>query len=170
MSHHHDPNEPRQIKNHQLEEIIEQNRVVIRLLRKLVEEDEPPVLSEIRIQFSKGSDPMPTAGPVTLTTAGQTVTASILGFDQFGNPWTGPIPPVSYSIDNPAIATSTPNADGETDAVAAVANGTANLTASLTTAEGLALTDTEQVIVNIPAPPPPPTPVLTSISIKIGFE
>ena len=153
----------------------EERKLLKRILAVLehVENLVAPRLSRIQVTFismPKGI-PMPaTQGPVTFTAAGQTVTASILGFDQFGNPWTGPIPPVSYSIDNPAIATSTPNADGETDAVAAVANGTANLTASLTTAEGLALTDTEQVIVNIPAPPPPPTPVLTSISIKIGFE
>lgn len=106
-------------------------------------------------------------GAVTLTTAGQQATASILGFDQFGNPWTGAIPPVSYSIDDSTIATSTPNADGVTDVVAAVANGTANLTANLTTVEGLALTDTEQVIVALASAPPPPTPVLSSI--KIGF-
>lgn len=105
-------------------------------------------------------------GAVTLTTAGQQATASILGFDQFGNPWTGAIPPVSYSIDDSTIATSTPNADGVTDVVAAVANGVANLDANLTTAEGLALSDTETVTVAIPVVPPP-TPVLSSI--KIAF-
>jgi hypothetical protein len=155
----------------ELQEILNLQRTANRMLREILEDLKPPsptkTLTQIQIQFSKGT-PMPTAGPVTLTTAGQQVTASILGFDQFGNPWTGPIPPVTYAIDNPAIATSTPNPDNETDAVAAVANGTANLTATLTTTEGLALTDTEQVIVNIPAPPPPPAPVLTSI--KIGFE
>ena len=111
---------------------------------------------------------MPTAGPVTLTTAGQTVTASVLGFDQFGAPWTGAIPPVTFSIDTSTVATSTPNADGETDVVEAVANGVANLTAKLTTVEGLALTDTETVTVNIATPPPPPTPVLSSI--KVAFQ
>ena len=136
-----------------------------------------PRLTSIKIRFHHHhhhreemnmSATQPVPGAVTLTTLGQQVTASILGFDQFGNPWTGAIPPVDYSIDNSAVATSVPNADGVTDEVTAVANGTANLTASLTTAEGLPLTDTEQVIVNIPGPPPPPTPVLTSI--KIGFE
>ena len=42
----------------------------------------------------------------------------------------------------------------------------ANITASLTTAEGLALTDTEAVTVAIPVVPPP-TPVLSSI--KVAF-
>lgn len=107
---------------------------------------------------------MPTPGPVTLTSVGQTVTAVVLGFDQFGQPWTEPLPPVSFSIDNPAIATSTPSADGVTDIIEAVADGTANLTASLTTAEGVALTDTETVTVAIA----PPAPVLSSI--KIAFQ
>ena len=164
MSHHHDPNEPRQIKNHQLEEIIEQNRVVIRLLRKLVEEDEPPVLSEIRIQFSKGTDPMPTAGPVTLTTLGQQVTASVLGFNQFGTPFSGTMPPATLSSDDNAQAIVT--FDPTTGLTTAVANGIANITASLTTAEGLALTDTEAVTVAIPVVPPP-TEVLSSI--KVAF-
>ena len=125
-----------------------------------------PRLVHIKIAF-KGAI-MATQGPVILTTAGQVTTASINGYDQFGAAWTGTIPPVSYAIDNTAVATSVPNADGLTDTVTAVANGVANLTASLTSAEGLPLTDTETVTVNIPAPPPPPPPVLTSI--KIAFS
>jgi hypothetical protein len=110
----------------------------------------------------------PAPGPVTLTAAGEQIEASIAGFDQYGDPWEGAIPPVLYSIDDSAIATSAPNSDGETDEITAVANGTANLTANLTTVEGQALTDIEQVIVNIPAPPPPPPPVLSSIKIMFG--
>jgi hypothetical protein len=133
-------------------------------------------LTRIEIQFAaKGKTPMgtspgtpaPVAGPVVLTALTMIVIASILGFDQFGNPWTGAIPPVKYSIDNPSFATSAPNADGVTDTVTPVANGVANLTASLTTAEGLALTDTESVTVALAAAPPPPTPVLSSI--KVAF-
>ena len=103
---------------------------------------------------------MATPGPITLTTAGQTVTASVVGFDQFGNPWTGAIPTPTFADDNPAAATCAP-ASG---LVTAVADGVANITASLTTAEGLALTDTEAVTVVIN---PPPTPVL--ITIKVAF-
>ena len=88
MSHRR---EPEQIKNHQLEELICQNRLIIRLLSIIAAEDAPLILSSIKIQFSKGT-PVPTAGPVTLTTAGQQVTASVLGFDQFGQPFTGPMP------------------------------------------------------------------------------
>lgn len=112
---------------------------------------------------------MAVQGPVILVAAGQDTTASVLGFDQFGNPMSADfvMPPVTFTIDNSAIATSVPNADGITDVVTAVANGVANLTAAVTSAEGLALSDTETVTVNIPAPPPPPAPVLSSI--KIAF-
>lgn len=137
---------------------------------------EAPKLSSIRVAFTptetaqeQGDDCMSTAvqGPVTLTTAGQLAQASVLGFDQFGNPFAGTIPPVTFSIDNPSVASSTPNSDGLTDEVAAVANGVANLTATLTTAEGVSLSDTETVTVAIAAAPPPPAPVLSSI--KLAF-
>jgi hypothetical protein len=144
---------------------------ILGILDRIKHRFDSPKLSRIEIAFtapstSKGDVPMATQGPVTLTTAGQVTTASINGFDQFGNAWTGTIPPVTYAIDNPAFATSVPNADGLTDAVTAVANGVANLTATLTTVEGLALSDTESVTVAIPIVPPP-TPVLSSI--KIAF-
>lgn len=160
MSHHH---EPEQIKNHQLERIIEQNEKIIRLLCIIASEVQPPQLSSIQIQFSKGTS-MPVASPVTLTTAGQQVTASVLGFDQFGNPFTGTMPTATLSSDDTAQAIVT--FDPTTGLTTAVANGVANITASLTTAEGLALTDTEAVTVAIPVVPPP-TPVLSSI--KVAF-
>ena len=160
MSHRR---EPEQIKNHQLEELICQNRFIIRLLSIIAAEDAPLILSSIKIQFSKGT-PVPTAGPVTLTTAGQQVTASVLGFDQFGNPFTGTMPTATLSSDDTAQAIV--QFDPTTGLTTAVANGVANITASLTTAEGLALTDTEAVTVAIPVVPPP-TPVLSSI--KVAF-
>lgn len=145
---------------------------ILRILWRIKHRLEAPKLYSIKIVFTalstqKGVSPMATVGPVTLTTAGQVVTASIAGFDQLGNPWTGTIPPVTYAIDNSAIATSVPNADDLTDAVTAVSNGVANLTASLTSAEGLALTDTESITVAIPVVPPP-TPVLSSIKIQFA--
>jgi len=152
--------EPKQIKNHQLEQIIEQNDIIIRLLCVLVREEAPPVLTSIQLRF-KG-DFMPTAGPVTLTTAGQQVTASVLGFDQFGQPFTGAMPAATLTSDDSAQAIV--QFDPTTGLTTAVADGTANITASLTTAEGLALTDTETVTVAIN---PPPTPVLSSI--KVAF-
>lgn len=163
MSHHH---EPEQIKNHQLSELICQNRLIIRLLSIIAAEDAPHILSSIKIQFSKGTPPMgnPVAGPVTLNAAGQQVTASVLGFDQLGNPFTGTMPPATLSSDDTAQAVV--QFDPTTGLTTAVANGVANITASLTTAEGLALTDTEAVTVAIPVVPPP-TPVLSSI--KVAF-
>ena len=159
MSH-----EPHQIPNHQLSRLIELAESQLRFLRVIAAEVAPPKLSSIRIQFSKGT-PMPTPGPVTLTTAGQQVTASVLGFDQNGQPFTGAMPPATLSSDDTAQAIVT--FDPATGLTTAVANGVANITASLTTAEGLALTDTEAVTVAIPVVPPP-TPVLSSI--KVAFQ
>ena len=140
-------------------------------LRKIEHDLHPPTpppaqpqLTTIKIQFSKGT-PMPTPGPVTLTTAGQQVTASVLGFDQNGQPFTGTMPPATLSSDDTAQAIVT--FDPATGLTTAVANGVANITANLTTAEGLALTDTEAVTVAIPVVPLP-TPVLSSI--KVAFQ
>ena len=106
----------------------------------------------------------PVAGPITLVAVGQQVTASVLGFDQFGQPFTGPIPTPTFSSDDTSGAIVT--FDPSTGLVTDVANGVANITASLTTAEGLVLTDTEAVTVANPITPPP-TPVLSSI--KVAF-
>ena len=160
MSHHH---QPEQIKNHQLSELICQNKIIIRLLSIIAAEDAPPILSSIQIRFQENTMAA-VAGPVTLTTAGQQVTASVLGFDQLGNPFTGTMPTATLSSSDTAQAVVT--FDPTTGLTTAVANGTANITASLTTAEGLALTDTETVTVAIPVVPPP-TPVLSSI--KVAF-
>jgi hypothetical protein len=165
-------------------EVTEMLKELLHLARR-IESQTMPRLTSIEIAFSlpsteTGDTPMsttpppsglaPVAGPVILTSVGENTIASILGFDQFGNPWTGAIPPVTYVSSDAAnaIITSTPAADGVTDSVAAVGNGVANLTASLTTVEGLALTDTETVTVALTATPPPPTPVLSSI--KIAFQ
>ncbi len=164
MTHHHEPEEPRQIKNHQLEKLIEIAECQLRYLRVIAAEVAPPKLTSIQIAFSKGTPPMSTPGPVTLTAAGQQVTASVLGFDQFGAPFTGAMPPATLSSDDTAGAIV--SFDPTTGLTTAVANGVANITASLTTAEGLALTDTEAVTVAIPIVPPP-TPVLSSI--KVAF-
>lgn len=103
----------------------------------------------------------PTPGPVTLTSVGQTVTASVLGFDQNGQPWTGALPTATLSSSDTSSAVIT--FDPTTGLTTAVANGVANITANLTTAEGLALTDTETVTVAISVT----TPVLSSI--KVAF-
>lgn len=101
-------------------------------------------------------------GPVTLT-VGQKTVASVDGFDQNGAPFAGTIPTPTWSIDNAAldsIAADSANASNED--VTSLAVGTANLTASLVTAEGATLSDTETVT-NI-------AQALVLSSIKINFS
>lgn len=171
------PNGP-QLENYQLARLIElaeiqvlqnernnfQNHRIIHLLRQILKDVEPPFLASIQIAFTQGDSVPPTPGPITLTAAGQTATASVVGFDQFGQPFTGTLPTATLTSDDSAGAIVT--FDPTTGLTTAVANGVANITASLTTAEGLALTDTETVTVAIPVVPPP-TPVLSSI--KVAF-
>jgi hypothetical protein len=127
-----------------------------------------PHLHRIKIQFHKGQN-MANVGPVTLTTAGQVVTASVVGFDQFGNPFTGEIPTPTFTSSDTAGAVAT--LDPATGVVTAVANGVASITASVTLTDPngnpVTLTDTETVTVAIPVVTPP-TPVLSSI--KVAFD
>ena len=129
-----------------------------------------PILQRIKIQFSKGINmATPVAGPITLTSVGQTVTASVIGYDQFGNVFTGTIPTATFTASDTAgtIATFDPT----TGLVTAVANGVDSITATLSTTDStgapVTLTDTETVTVAIPVVPPP-TPVLSSI--KVAFS
>ena len=161
MSHHR---EPEQLKNHQLEKLILLAEQQLRVLYEIAREVAPPRLTSIDILFSKGTTQMATAGPVTLTSVGQTVTASVIGYDQFGNVFTGTLPTATLTSGDTVSAIVT--FDPVTGLTTAVANGVANITATLTTAEGVALTDTETVTVAIPVVPPP-TPVLSSI--KVAF-
>lgn len=99
-------------------------------------------------------------GPITLQ-VGASAEAELLGFDQNGNPMALPDNTnVTYTIDNASIASSTRNADGVTDEVAAVSAGTANLTATIAGPNG-PLSDTETVTVVVPQ-------VLTSV--KLAFQ
>jgi hypothetical protein len=174
-----------------LKQLAAQTRVLRVIAWELRRKPNQPILSEIRIQFTepqpslskayqsafigyypptpptKGALPaMPsTVGPVTLN-QGQSTIASVQGFDQFGNPMPADfvIPPVTFSIDNSTIASSTPNADGVTDAIVGLTGGVANLTATVQGPNG-PLSDVETVTV---VASPPPTPVLSSI--KIAFS
>ncbi|HTH42888.1 MAG TPA: hypothetical protein VL498_06970 [Terracidiphilus sp.] len=114
----------------------------------------------------------PVTGTVILTVAGQVAIASVLGFDQNGNPMPADfvMPPATFIIDDEKVASLVEDPDGETATITALADGIANVEVSLKTAEGKELSDTEEVEVNItnPPPPPPPAPVLTSI--KIAFD
>lgn len=119
----------------------------------------PPdkVLTTIKLVF-RGVPPMPPIipGPVVLTQAGQQVVAEIVGYDQFGNVFS-PTPDWSFENDNEAAATL----DDQTGIVTAVANGVANITGTVTTAEGVELSDTESVTVQIEEA----SPVLTTIKV-----
>lgn len=95
-------------------------------------------------------------GPLTIS-VGQTFTASVVGFDQNGAPFTGTIPAPTFSVDTSAVATVDPTSG----AGAGVSAGVANVSAALTSAEGLALTDTETVTVTAVAS------VLTSIKVSL---
>jgi hypothetical protein len=100
-------------------------------------------------------------GPVTLT-LGQTTVASIDGYDQNGAAWTGPIPTPTWSIDQPSLDTITPDATTPANEdVLSVAVGVANLTVTVTNAQGTVLTDTEAVT-NV-------AQALVLSSIKISF-
>ena len=139
--------------------IVRELREQARILRSL-----HPRLTSIKIKFSKG-DNMAEA-PITLR-AGQSTIASIDYFDQNGQPMPASfVPPdVTFVIDNPAVASSTPNADKQTDTVTYVSAGTAKLSASVVSAEGVDVSDTQTVTC---APVVVPPPVLTSI--KINFS
>ncbi len=138
-------------------------RVQVAILRTLrrIEHCLCPHLTSIQIAFKEPSMPIPVPGPVTLTAVGESTVASVLGFDQFGNPFTGTMPPVTLSSSDSASAIVT--FDPATGLCTAVANGVANITGVVTSAEGLALTDTETCTVAIPVV----VPVLSSI--KVAF-
>jgi hypothetical protein len=144
-----------------LEEILREEQKQTVLLTE-IRDDLRPKLSAIEIRFGDNM----AQGPVTLS-SGQSTTATVLYFDQTGAPMPSTfVPPtVTYTIDNAAIASSTPGADGQSDLVTYVSAGVANLTAAVTSAEGLALSDTETVTCSPVVTPPP---VLSSV--KINFS
>jgi len=135
------------------------------ILRKILSavSPKPPAdkkLTTIKLVFTEipmSTNPIPITPPVVLTQAGQQVQAQVVGYDQFGNPWTGTMPDYTLTNDNESAATLDPISG----LVTAVADGVSNITGELTTAEGLDLTDTESVTVNIAAEPP----VLTTVKV-----
>ena len=176
FEHHHHHDNPAEETNELLKKLIIltcdlveqgqtqilQNRHIIRLLAIIAAEDKPPYLATIKLLFKEGTD-MPTPGPITLTAVGQTATASVVGFDQFGNLFTGVIPTPTFTSDDSSGAVVT--FDPATGLVTAVANGVANISASVDKGDGSApLTDTESVTVAIPVE----QPVLTTI--KVAFN
>ena len=155
--HHHEEDEELELLRKQVRDLIKihlDERQEIALLREIRDRlPLPASLAYIRIRFRGGSS-MP-LGPVTLA-VGQSVTATVQGFDQNGAPFVIDFTanPVTWSVDQPSVASSTPNPDGS-DAVVGVSAGVANLTASCA-----GFTDTETVTVA------GVTPVLSSIKIN----
>ncbi|HEY4800684.1 MAG TPA: hypothetical protein VII99_16510 [Bacteroidia bacterium] len=115
------------------------------------------VISTIKLFFKGVPMPPVIPGPVVLTQVGQQVVADVVAYDQFGNLWTGTMPSITLTNDNESAATL----DATSGTVTAVANGVSNITAELVTAEGLDLTDTESVTVNIQAA----EPVITTVKV-----
>lgn len=122
-----------------------------------------PRISSIKVAFTEknmGTTPLPPVPGPAVIDIGDVLVASVVGFDQFGQPWTGAVPTASFT-DDESTATSL---DSATNQVTGLAAGVGNITGSLTTVEGLDLTDTESVTVR---PAETPTPVLTTI--KVAF-
>ena len=113
-------------------------------------------------------------GPLTLTTLGAVAIASILGFDQDDKPMAADFvfPPVHFSTDNPDAVSATENADGETAAVTAEAEGTANIIAEVDTvdADGNPITLEDSAVVTVTLGPPPPPPAQRLSRIQIVFD
>ena len=127
-----------------------------------------PHLHRIKLRFER-THHMATPGPITLTSAGQTVTATVVGYDQFGNVFTGTIPTPTFTSSDSTGAFAT--FDASTGLVTAVANGVVSITATVTATDAAGapttLTDTETVTIAIPVVTPP-TPVLSSIKVQFS--
>src|SRR5438445_307633 len=149
MTHGHHEHEHEHDEKEELRLIREEVRLLREILRAIRGIPTPPTLASIKLIFTGGSMPV---GPVVIS-VGQKVTASVVGFDQNGAPFTGTIPAATFAVDNAAVATI----DATSGVTVGVSAGVANATASLTSAEGLALSDTETVTVTAV------TPVLSSI-------
>jgi hypothetical protein len=139
-----------QQEEHTLEHIEEDLDEIVGFLK--------PRLSFIKVGFvsTQIRGGIMATGPVKLT-VGQKTTATVLGFDQTGAPFTIDFNanPVTFTDDNQAVASDAPTPP--TDTITGVSAGVANITA---TCGGF--NDTEQVTVSAVVP------VLSSI--KIDFS
>lgn len=95
-------------------------------------------------------------GPLTIA-VGQSYVATVVGFDQNGAPFTGPIPTPTFAVADSTVASIDPTSG----AGAGLAGGVTGVTGSLTSTEGLALSDTETLTVTAVVP------VLSSIKVSL---
>src|SRR6266481_2772475 len=141
---------------HVLERIWEGIQLETQLLREIVALLHPPttILSRIKVILSGGVT-MP-VGPLTIA-VGKPFVASVVGFDQNGSPFGGPIPAATFAVADATVASIDPTAGTGSG----LAGGVTGVSASLTSAEGLALTDTETLTVTAVVP------VLSSIKVSL---
>src|SRR5882724_8624881 len=97
----------------------EQIKLLKEILAAISSQSHPPVLSSIKVMLSGGST-MP-VGPLTIS-VGKPYITTVVGADQNGAPWTGPIPTPTFSDDNTAVATTDPTAGTGTGLSAGIDN------------------------------------------------
>lgn len=121
-----------------------------------------PRLSSLKLAFTEKQTMPPVVGPAVIN-VGDKIFASVVGFDQNGQVFTGPVPTPTLSVDDSSIV----SLDPATGLVTGLSAGVANVTAEVTSAEGADLTDTESVTV---AEVPPPIPVLSSVKVAFSTD
>ncbi len=138
----------------------EENRLLRRqielleeILAELQSHPNQPILSSIKVVLSGGAMPV---GPLTIS-VGQAYVATVVGFDQNGAAFTGTIPTPAFSVSDSSVASIDPTAGTGSG----LAGGVVGVTASLTSAEGAALADTETLTVTAVVP------VLSSIKVSL---
>lgn len=97
-------------------------REILELIRQIIQHFRPR-LSSVRLSIGGSM-----ADPITLN-VGDIKKATLQGFDQFGQSIALDPASISYSDDNPAVVSSSPQADGSDDLVALTA-GVANIAGS----------------------------------------
>jgi hypothetical protein len=164
--HHHDPDKPElDAILRREDEIMHVDEEILHVEEKIEHEFHHP--SSIKIAF-KGAPSMAdaVAGPIVLTSVGETATASVIVYDQFGAVFTGNFPNPTFTASDTAGAVTTFNPIS--GLVTAVGNGVNSITGSLTVTgpdgNPLVLTDTETVTVALAVVPPVPT------TIKVAFS
>ena len=132
------------------------------LVQQIANELLPPTttLTAIKLLHTQNGDTM--QGPITLN-VGQSTTATVLGFNADGSPFTGTMPTASYTVSDPAQDSVTAGSANDAT-VTSLAAGSADFSVTLTTAEGIQLTDSTS-ITNVAVVPPQ-----ALSSIKLDFS
>ncbi len=145
-------------ENRLLRELVKEEREEIEILRDIRGELKPKHLAFVKIAIGGKM-----IGPVTLT-VGDKKTATLQGFDQNGAPFVidpSTVASVAWVMSDPALDSSTPNADNS-DAIVSLSAGVANLSGTLTTTDGKTFSDIE-TITNVAQ-----APVLSSVKIDFA--